>query len=94
MGQNYLAHWDGCCHFEVDKYNASIMDKLLDIIQKLRDAVVPAEKLAKMSKKQILSFIEDAKILQKMRIFHEKKRAKAVKSIVNEDEEESVDLGI
>ena len=66
------------------------MDKLLDLIQKVRDAVVPDEKLAKMSKKQIISFIEDAKILEKMRIFHEKKNTKALKSIVHEAEEEGV----
>lgn len=66
------------------------MDKLLDLIQKVRDAVVPDEKLAKMSKKQLISFIEDAKILEKMRIFHEKKNTKALKSIVHEAEEEGV----
>ena len=64
------------------------MDKLLDLIQKVRDAVVPDEKSAKMSKKQIISFIEDAKILEKMRIFHEKKNT--LKSIVHEAEEEGV----
>ena len=66
------------------------MDKLLDLIQKVRDAVVPDEKLSKLSKKQIISFIEDAKILEKMRIFHEKKNTTALKSIVHEAEEESV----
>ena len=43
-----------------------------------------------MSKKQIISFIEDAKILEKMKIFHEKKNTKALKSIVHEAEEEGV----
>ena len=64
------------------------MDKLLDLVQKLRDSVVPAEKLSKLNKKQIISFIEDAKLLDKMRIFHDKTKAKAMKSIVNDEEEE------
>ena len=66
------------------------MDKLLDLVQKLRDSVVPAEKLSKLNKKQIISFIEDAKLLDKMRIFHDKTKAKAMKSIVNDEEEEGV----
>ena len=66
------------------------MDKLLDLVQKLRDSVVPAEKLSKLNKKQIISFIEDAKVLDKMRIFHDKTKAKAMKSIVNDEEEEGV----
>ena len=66
------------------------MDKLLELVQKLRDSVVPAEKLSKLNKKQILTFIEDAKVLEKMRVFHDKTKAKAMKSIVNDIEEEGV----
>ena len=66
------------------------MEKLLDLVQKLRDSVKPTEKLSKLNKKQILSFIEDAKILEKMRTFHDKKKGKALKSIVHEEEEEGV----
>ena len=66
------------------------MEKLLDLVQKLRDSVIPSEKLSKLSKKQIISFIEDAKILEKMRTFHDKKKGKALKSIVHEEEEEGV----
>ena len=66
------------------------MDKLLDLVQKLRDSVVPAEKLSKLNKKQIITFIEDAKVLEKMRVFHDKTKAKAMKSIVNDIEEEGI----
>lgn len=66
------------------------MEKLLDLIQKVRDVVVPSEKLSKMNKKQIISFIEDGKILEKMQIFHEKRKSKALKSIVHEEEEEGI----
>ncbi len=66
------------------------MDKLLELVQKLRDSVVPAEKLSKLNKKQIITFIEDAKVLEKMRVFHDKTKAKAMKSIVNDVEEEGI----
>ena len=58
------------------------MEKLLDLVHKLRESVVPAAQIKKMSKKELVSFIEDAKILEKMHIFHEKRKAKALKSIV------------
>ena len=66
------------------------MEKLLDIVQKLRESVVPAAELSKMSKKELVSFIEEAELLKKMERFHEKKQTKALKSIVHDAEEESV----
>ena len=67
------------------------MEKLLDLVHKLRESVVPAAKLAKMSKKELVSFIEDAKILDKMNIFHEKRKSKAtLKSLVHDADEEGV----
>ena len=66
------------------------MEKLLDLVQKLRESVVPTAEIKSISKKELLSFIEDADILKKMSIFHEKKQSKALKSIVHEAEEESV----
>ena len=66
------------------------MEKLLDLVHKLRESVVPAAKLTKMSKKELVLFIEDAKILDKMNIFHEKRKSKAVKSLVHDADEEGV----
>ena len=43
-----------------------------------------------MSKKELVSFIEEAELLKKMERFHEKKQTKALKSIVHDAEEESV----
>ena len=66
------------------------MEKLLDLVQKLRENVVPAAEIKSISKKELLQFIEDADILKKMAIFHDKTKSKALKSIVHEAEEESV----
>ena len=66
------------------------MEKLLDLVQKLRENVVPTEEISKISKKELIQFIEDANILKKMEIFHDKTKSKALKSIVHEAEEESV----
>ena len=43
-----------------------------------------------MNKKDLLAFIEEAKILEKMQIFHDKKKEKQLKSIVHEAEEEGI----
>ena len=66
------------------------MEKLLDLVKKVRESVIPAADIKKMNKKDLLSFIEDAKILEKMQIFHEKKKEKQLKSIVHEVEEEGI----
>ena len=66
------------------------MEKLLDLVKKLRESVTPPTEVGKMSKKEIIAFVEDAKILEKMQIFHEKRQAKALKSIVHEADEESL----
>ena len=44
------------------------MEKLLDLVQKLRENVVPTAEISKISKKELLQFIEDANILKKMEI--------------------------
>ena len=59
------------------------MDKLLDLVQKLRENVVPTAAIKEISKNELLKFFEDADILKKMEIFHEKKKTKALKSIVH-----------
>ena len=66
------------------------MEKLLDLVKKVRETVMPPTQITKMNKKELLSFIEDAKISDKMQIFHEKSKSKALKSIVHDLEEESV----
>lgn len=49
------------------------MDKLLELVQKLRESVVPTAGIKQMNKKDLLSYIEEAKILEKMQIFHDKR---------------------
>ena len=50
------------------------MEKLLDLVSKLRENVVPAAEIKDISKKDLIQFIEDANILKKMEIFHERKQ--------------------
>ena len=38
------------------------MEKLLDLVQKLRESIVPTAEIKSISKKELLSFIEDADI--------------------------------
>ena len=66
------------------------MEKLLDLVKKLRESIIPPTDVGKMSKKEIIAFVEDAKILEKMQIFHEKRQAKALKSIVHDADEENI----
>ena len=67
------------------------MEKLLDIVAKLRETVAPPLPVTKMGKKELLQFIlEDSKLLDRMRTFHDKRKAKAVASLIHDTEEESV----
>ena len=66
------------------------MEKLLELVKKVRESVIPPEEIKKMNKKNLLLFFEEAKILEKMQTFHDKRKAKALKSIVHEVDEESV----
>ena len=45
------------------------MEKLLQLISKLREEIVPDQPLSKMSKEDVLRFIEDASIIKRMRAF-------------------------
>ena len=63
------------------------MDKLLQLIEKLRNEIVPEQPLSKMSKPELLKFIEDAQILERMRTFHEK-GGKGIRSTITEDDDE------
>ena len=53
------------------------MEQLLELVKKVRESVIPAADIKKMNKKDLLAFIEEAKILEKMQIFHDKKKRKA-----------------
>ena len=67
------------------------MEKLLEIVGKLRETIVPPIPVTKMGKKDLLQFIlEDSKLLDRMRTFHEKKKTKAVASLIHEEQEEGV----
>ena len=67
------------------------MEKLLEIVGKLRESIVPPIPVTKMGKKDLLQFIlEDSKLLDRMRTFHEKKKTKAVASLIHEEQEEGV----
>ena len=63
------------------------MDKLLQIISKLRNAIVPENPLSKMSKEDILAFIEESNLLERMRTFHQRAE-KGIRSAITDDEEE------
>ena len=66
------------------------MEKLLEIVGKLRETIVPPIPVTKMGKKDLLSFIEESKLLERMRVFHDKRKTKAVASQIHEEQEESV----
>ena len=67
------------------------MEKLLHIVSQLREVIVPPVPVTKMGKKDLLTFIlDDSKLLEHMRTFHDKRKTKAVASLIHEDQEESV----
>ena len=66
------------------------MEKLLDIVSKLREEIVPSTRVTKMGKPDLLAFIEESKLLERMRLFHDKRKTKAVASKIHEEKEESV----
>ena len=47
------------------------MDRLLKLVAKLRDEIVPEAPLSKMAKQDILQFISESNLLLKMRTFHQ-----------------------
>ena len=65
------------------------MDKLLQIISKLRNAIVPENPLSKMSKEDILAFIEESNLLERMRTFHQRAE-KGIRSAITDDEEDTL----
>ena len=65
------------------------MDKLLQLIEKLRNEIVPEQPLSKMSKPDLVKFIEEAQILERMRTFHEKGN-RGIRSTITEDDDEQL----
>mgnify|MGYP000689915744 CR=1 FL=1 len=65
------------------------MEKLLQIIAKLREEIVPEGPISKMSKEDVLRFIEDASILKRMRAFHQK-GDRGIRSAITEDEDDTL----
>ncbi len=61
------------------------MEKLLQLISKLREEIVPDQPLSTMSKEDVLRFIEDANIIKRMRAFHQK-GAKGIRSAITEED--------
>ena len=62
------------------------MDKLVKLVEKLRNEIVPESPIAKMSKEDILRFITEANLLQRMRTFHRKGVVAGVRSVITDDE--------
>ena len=65
------------------------MEKLLQLISKLREEIVPDQPLSKMTKEDVLRFIEDASIIKRMRAFHQK-GDRGIRSAITEDEDDSL----
>ena len=64
------------------------MDKLLALITKLRNEIVPEggrASITKMAKGDLLKFITDANLLERMRTFHQKE-VKGIRSALTDDE--------
>ena len=55
----------------------------------MRDEIVPDTPLSKMSKSELLSFIEEANIIQRMRTFHQKAE-RGIRSTLTDDEDEGL----
>ncbi len=70
----------------------SDMDKLLQLGEKLRTAIVPEKPVSKMSKSELLEFIEEKSIIDRMKIYYGKQEGKKLKSKIHEavEKEESM----
>jgi hypothetical protein len=65
------------------------MDKLLQLVAKLRDELVPKKPLNKLSKPELIQFIEESNFIQRMRAFHQK-GDRGIRSTLTEDEDETL----
>ena len=64
------------------------MDKLLAIVEKLKSEIVPDQPVGKMSKPDLLSFLDGAKIVERMKVFHQKGE-KGLRSAITDDEDDA-----
>ena len=60
------------------------MDKLLQLAEKLRQAIVPERPVTKMSKAELLEFIEEKSVVDRMKIYYGKQEGKKLKSKIHE----------
>ncbi len=65
------------------------MDKLLQLIEKLRSELVPESPIATMSKPQLLQFIEESQFIERMRVFHQK-GDRGIRSAITDDEDDNL----
>lgn len=65
------------------------MDKLLQLVAKLRDEIVPSTPLNKMSKPDLIQFIEESNFIQRMRTFHQKGE-RGIRSTLTDDEDDTL----
>ena len=65
------------------------MEKLLQLVEKLKSAIVPDQPVGKMAKSDLLSFISESDLLTRMRTFHERVE-KGIRSAITEDEGEKL----
>ena len=69
------------------------MDKLLQLIEKLRGEIVPESPIATMSKPQLLQFIEESQFIERMRVFHQK-GDRGIRSAITDDEDDKSKSGV
>ena len=65
------------------------MDKLLSLVNKLKNEIVPPQPVNKMSKEQLLVFFEEQSILDRAKVFH-KKIVKGIRSAITDDDDDLV----
>ena len=65
------------------------MEKLLSLIEKLKNEIVPEQKISKMSKADLLSFYDSKEILARARVFHQKVK-KGIRSALTDDEDDFI----
>ena len=65
------------------------MDKLLQLVGKLKNELVPAKPLNKMSKTELLQFIEESNFITRMRAFHQK-GDRGIRSAITDDEDDTL----
>ena len=65
------------------------MQKLLSLIGKLKNEIVPEQKVSKMSRADLLSFYDEKNILERARVFHQKVK-RGIRSALTDDEDDFI----